>query len=375
MITTSYQTESGIEASRANPCPLCDSEHWCFHLSEDAVVCGKTDRAPTGWERTGTAKDGRGIYAKAGNERHRRLGLPSPDEILPLALDPKTDSPQWKTLTTVGSESEQEIEYFYPNPDTGEPVGKVVHKQWSDRRPAYGRGGRDTKEIRPWHWAQPSPPHMPNGWWSDRSKGEREYGYQWPLYRQAEAKEGIASGEAEVLFFVAGEQAVETARQIGLTAICNQGGEGSYQKEVVEFLKANKPQLFVIWPDNDEAGIKSSAKLFKACLRANIPAIQLDPTKIWSGIPPKGDIYNVVTESGMDTPEFIQRLEEEIHQAIEARWSESEPADIPDSFNPDKEFIQKARRELYGDKPWICVDGVLHYWTGTYTNSNKVCDR
>ena len=102
VISTSYITQSprdGIEASHANPCPFCDSERWCFHLSEDAVICGNTDHAFKGWVKTGEAKDGRGIFAKEGSRsRSRHRGLPSPEEILPLALDPQTDSPRWVTL-------------------------------------------------------------------------------------------------------------------------------------------------------------------------------------------------------------------------------------------------------------------------------------
>ena len=132
-------SNNGVEASRANPCHVCGSDHWCFNLSEDAAICGKTDYPPISWVKTGEAKDGRGIFAKEGSRK--RGGLPSHAEILPLALDPKTDSPQWLTLSTVGSEFEQQIEYYYPNPETKEPLIKVVRRQWSDRRAVYGHNG------------------------------------------------------------------------------------------------------------------------------------------------------------------------------------------------------------------------------------------
>lgn len=76
-------------------------------------MCSKTDDAPRGC-KTGEGKDGRGIFAKEGRRRQRGR-LPDPAEILPLALDPKTDSPQWVTLSTVGTESERQIEYHYPD--------------------------------------------------------------------------------------------------------------------------------------------------------------------------------------------------------------------------------------------------------------------
>lgn len=181
---------------------------------------------------------------------------------IPLALDPKTDSPQWVTLNTIGTESEQQIEYLYPDPETGELLGKVVRKQWTDRRVVYGRNGEDTKRIRPWHWSEPYHQNQEGqGFWSDRGKGSKP----WSLYRQAEVRDVIASGWAKVVFYVAGEQAVETARQIGLTAFCNQGGEGSYIQNMVDFLRVNKPELFIIWRDFDEAGRKLADKLLKAC--------------------------------------------------------------------------------------------------------------
>jgi putative DNA primase/helicase len=202
---------------------------------------------------------------------------------------------------------------------------------------------------------------MQNGWWSDRGKGEKEYGYKWPLYRQNEVR------EARVVFYVAGEQAVETARKLGLTAFCNQGGEGSYIQNIVDSLSANKPELLVIWPDFDEAGMKSATKLLKVSTKAGIPTIVLEPKNIWTDIPVKGDIYDVVTKSGIDSSEFIRRLEEEIHRAIES-WRDSVPeaVNIPDSFEPDVEFTQQALKTLYGDNPWISVSSVLYTWTGTH---------
>ena len=68
---------------------------------------------------------------------------------------------------------------------------------------------------------------------------------RWPLYRQAEVREAIASGTTKVVFYIAGEQGVETARgELGLTAFCNKGSEGSYLQQIVDFLKANKPRVW-----------------------------------------------------------------------------------------------------------------------------------
>lgn len=329
MNLTTLHTSNGVEASVTNPCPLCDGDNWCFHLNSNAVICGKSDRAPIGWLKTGEAKDGRGIFAREGRV-HQRGNLPNPEEILPLSLDPKTDSLRWVILSTVGSESEQQIEYLYPDPETGQPLGKVRRKQWSDRRAVYGRSGRDTKEIRPWHWVEPHHPDQGNqGWWSDRGKGSKP----WPLYKQAEVRDAIASGAAEVVFFNGGEQAVETARQLGLTSFCNQGGEGSYLQEIINFLSGNKPKLFVICPDNNDTGRKTSDKLLKLCVKAGIPAIAIEPTNIWSDLPQKGDITDIVNSSGMDKDEIIERLEIEISRALLIRQNEQQNSAL---FNSGK---------------------------------------
>ena len=341
--TITFSAKNGIEASGSNPCPLCNSDRWCFHLSEDAAICGKTDSPSSGWFKVGTAKDGRSIFAREGSRRHRHRDLPNPEEILPLTLNPKTDSPQWVTLSTVGTESEQQIEYPYPNPETGEPLGKVIRKQWTDRRAVYGSNGRETKEIRPSHWAKPAHPDMGDGWWSDRGKGLEK----WSLYREAEVRDAIASGAADVVFYVAGEQAVETARQLGLTAFCNQGGEGSYIQEIVDFLSANKPKLFAVWRDNDNAGAKASNKLLKACASSAIPCVVLEPENIWLDLPQKGDIYNVVTESGMEQPEIIKRLEIEIHRAILQRQNELDHAKQKGKKPPKPAAIARELAEKY----------------------------
>lgn len=317
--------EKGEEASRFNPCPLCDSDHWCFHVNEDTIMCSKTDEAPEGWVKTGQGKkDGRNIFAKKGSQKRQRYGsLPTPEEILPLALDPKTDSPQWVTLSKVGLESELQIEYMYPNPETGEPQGKVVRKQWSDRRAAYGRGRKDTKEIRPWHWAKPSHPDMLEGWWSDRGKGEKEYGYMWPLYRQEEITENSIAIDAP------GELNVEIYRELGFPAFCSQGGEGSYIAQTVGVLREKEPKLIIIPGDNDETGRRTTTKKLKEYARANLPAVAIDLKNVYPDLREKGDIYNVVMESGMERPLIIERLEAEIHRALSARHAEKQAKNKP----------------------------------------------
>lgn len=368
----SQEEEKGVEASRDNPCPFCGGEDWCFHLGDDAGICGRVDTPPQGYFKSATAKDGRPIFRREGSSKRQRSGgLPQPEEVLPLALNPKTDSPQWLTLSRVGTESEQQIEYFYPNAVSGAPLGKVVRKQWTDRRAVYGRDGhkKHTKLIKPEHWVKPYHPNQGNsGWWSDRGKGQDD----WPLYREGETRDAIASGAAKVVFYVAGEQAVETARGLGLTAFCNQGGEGSYVQDVIDFLSTSRPRLFVIWGDNDDVGRKSAAKLLKACAKANIPAITIDPEEVWSACPEKGDIHDVVTKSGMSSEEIIKNLETEIHRALLERQTELSSSEQKGKKPPKpaaiaRELAEKYRHELAwhtGIKSWYRYAAkVLGVWS------------
>jgi putative DNA primase/helicase len=318
---------NGVEASSGNQCPCCGGSRWCFILDDgNAAICGKTDSAPNGWVKVGQAKDGRNIFAREGSRRHRHHGLPHSEEILPLALNPKTDSPQWLTLSTVGTESEQQIEYFYPNPETGKPLGKVSRNQWSDRRPAYKDG--KTKEVRPQHWAEPAHPDMGDGWWSDRGKGLKN----WPLYKEAEVRDAIASG-TKVVFLLGGELNVETARKIGLVAFCNQGGEGQYTKQILDFLQENKPLLLCIPHDNDDAGRKFAQKVLNGCRKIEVAAIAIDLRNIYPTLKEKGDITNIIDDAGMDKFEFIQRLEEEIRQTLSVEEAKSKSLNLDQSSN------------------------------------------
>jgi putative DNA primase/helicase len=394
------QSSTEIQSvSSSSPCPLCNGEYQCYTF-DDRVGCAGLDEAPIGWERLKQDKNGRWIFAptdsssrKHSGSRKQRKGktpkvsLPSADEVLPLLFYscPDDDFPQWtKTGVEHGTQYEKQIEYLYPCPVTGEPLGKVVRKQWSDRRPLYGKNHDKTKEIKPWHWA--NPPYRDQGvegWWSDRGKGKK----RWGLYRQQAIELEIAAGgKIPVVFYVAGEEAVESARRLGLWAVTNQGGEGSFQQAVVEFVGSTiEPKLFVIWGDNDPTGKSTSEKLLKPALKAGLPTINLDPLGIWKQMPHKGDITNVVEESGMSGDEIIRALEEQIRQQLNWEssadsddWAEyvdtdgtSDKWDTPNSLNPNEEFTQFTLNTLYGDKPWICASDKLYHWAGTHYKHSK----
>lgn len=324
-LASSSTRGNGVQASNDNRCPCCDSSDWCFILSNgNAVTCGRTDVAPDGWQQTGTAKDGRNIYTKIGTgkgDRRYKGILPNPNNIA-LESHPRSDFPQW---VEIGG-GELQIHFEYSDPVTGEPVGRVERKQYSDRRHAYNNG-KDTKQIRPHHWVEPHHPDQgTQGWWSDRGKGSTV----WPLYREGEVRDALASGKCNIIFNGTGEQSVESYRRLGLYSNCAQGGEGTGDHQVIDFLKRNTPRVFVIAPDEDEAGHRAAAKLQEGCSKALLPAVTINLKNVWSSLPPKGDITDIFQKSGMSDSEIVKRLESEIKRAIAAQLEHDRKLNDPD---------------------------------------------
>lgn len=375
----------GLEATTTTPCPLCNHDHYCYLVQDEQgsifkAVCQWTEQPPEGWDRVSTAKDGRGVFLKRGYHRSKRKHYP---DFVQLSQKPiPEDIPQWQpvdpgdrsittgdlvrfkqgkdlfevhktqggnyggnwqilvTLKTPGSTSdikyqdvpeadlaiattdlktgaaEQEIEYLYPAID-GTPAGKVVRRQWSDRRRVYERF-RKTKQVRPFHWLGRSD----EGFWS-QGKGDRA----WGLYREAEAKEEILRGG--IVFAVAGEQAVETYRELGLVATTCQGGESNWQ-EIVDRLKevfisakddGLKP-ILAIHPDHDVTGESKFSDLLKECEFSKIPAVLIEPLDLWGEMPVGGDIWDLVHQSGMGEAVILQALETAIDEAIDRQENE-----------------------------------------------------
>lgn len=275
-----YATQNGFHAKQASnrePCLSCGESDRCYLISDPTgdiyrIICGRTpaDSAPEGWRYYGQSTDNRQKFIRS-DYRRRRQSKKYPARV-ELAPQPKHDIPQWQdvpapplsevkkghlvilkpevslgnlsqvyqiidlklqkstgtlraTLQSAGDIDsttitvdlkdikevvcrddkgrEQFIEYIY-----AENL-KVVRTQWSDRRPVYQ--GKQTKKVRPWHINK-------DGKWTE-GKGDIDF----PLYHQDEAEEAINNGG--IVFVAPGEQAVEAARSLGLTATYCIGGE------------------------------------------------------------------------------------------------------------------------------------------------------
>lgn len=377
-------TETTLEASKTTPCPLCEHDHYCFLFQDDEgqiikAVCQWTENAPEGWDRTGTAKDGRGVFTKKGHRRIKRKHYPELIQLTPRPVpsdipewqesDPgeraitkgdlvlfKSGKPdgiwivqgtrggnhggQWQILVTVGrlaggslmetpesdlqianhdpktGAKELQIEYIYTDASF---TGKVIRTQWSDRRRVY-EAFRKTKQVRPFFWLGRSG----EGFWS-AGKGETP----WPLYREAEARDAILKGE--IVFAVAGEQAVETYRQLGLTATTCQGGEANWReiidrlKDSLRTAKENGLKPLLVWhPDHDLTGDRKFSDALRECDFARLPAVLLEPLDLWPEMPIGGDIWNFVNESGLSEQTILSTLETAVDKAVDRQEQEIE---------------------------------------------------
>lgn len=380
------EVATAFQATAQNHCPLCDRDHYCYLFPDDAgqiikAICQWTEEPPEGWDKTGIAKDGRGIFTKQGYRRIQRKHYPEFIQLHPKPVpsdipqwqdtDPgeraiasgdlvlfKSGKPQgiwvvngtrganhkgqWQILVKVArlegggatevpeselaianhdpvtGAREKQIEYFYPAVD-GSSHGKVARTQWTDRRRVYEKF-RKTKQIRPFHWLGRSE----EGFWS-AGKGDKN----WELYRESEAREAILKGE--ILFIVAGEQAVETYRELGLTATTCQGGEANIL-QVIDILKdcvrtakdSGVKPLLVLHPDHDLTGETKFGDLLRECEFNKLPAVILEPTDLWAELPAGGDIWNVVYQSGIPEDNLIRVLETAIDHAIDRQEQEIE---------------------------------------------------
>jgi putative DNA primase/helicase len=286
----------------------------------------------------------------------RKLKSPAPPNAnftLAKLPAPATDSPQSTKDFDPKLGEILKTTYVYSLTPDGQFERWVVRTDWPDPSKPKGRD----KTFRQWH---------------RNSSGEaicKKGDALWEAYRIDEfisalkATPGIAAGLVQE-----GEGGVEKARAAAIASTTFQGSAWKVEdleRTLIRVKQECPDAVLVFLRDNDATGEKKAGDFQEACDRIGIFSVVIDPVAIYSNLPHKGDIVEIL--AAMDTPEFIRRLEEEIYRATEARRdSEPEAIDIPDSFDPNIEFTQQALKSLYGDKPWICVNDVLYSWTGTY---------
>jgi hypothetical protein len=354
-------TFESFQVSNQVPCPVCGKVDWCYVRADHKgrifwALCGRETDAPSGWVRTGTSRDNRGIYTLESAQFSRKFfsreiqihyrDFDSGPQWLPHTIPPetaitrgdrvlyslgktveireilKTDYRGGKWRYTVGPNEECDAGFVQGiathDPATGAtervitfeygPQHKVVRYQWSDRRTWYDQG--KTKQVRPHHATTTTD----GGLVWQAGRGEEK----WPLYREAEALEAIALGRT--LFVVGGETCVEALRGLGLYATCWAGGENrwhdAWEQLRVPLAKARKDRKvphIVLWGDYDVVGDSNFGQLERRIAEDLVRVVSLDPVEVWEAMPAKGDAVDWLA-AHPNTPE--QTLRDQITAAI-----------------------------------------------------------
>jgi putative DNA primase/helicase len=281
---------------------------------------------------------------------------PQPEQ---LAKDAPKDIPRNALQTTYDYSSTQ----------------KVVRYEWPD---ANNPKGHD-KTYRQFHLD----PDGKKVW----KKGDA----RWPAYRIDEVVEilkTVPDGEPIAIAMPEGELSVELARNIRLAALTLQGSNWSdpETQQMLEVLRATgKNVCLVAIRDNDDTGIKKGKGIELVTRHIQFPCLVIDPRAIYSDIPEKGDIREILEV--MEADEFLIRVESEITKAANSSESNnsltSHPRTcecvvclssksslkdyIPDTApTPEQSYVQKAVEALYSSGHWVSFGGQLFAFTGTH---------
>jgi predicted P-loop ATPase len=139
---------------------------------------------------------------------------------------------------------------------------------------------------------------------------------RWPAYRIDEVVEflkAIPDGEPIAIAMLEGELNVELARNIRLAALTLQGSNWSdtETQQMLEVLRATGKNIcLIVIRDNDDTGIKKGRGIELVAHHIQFPCLVIDPRVIYSDIPEKGDIREILEV--MEADEFLIRVEAEI---------------------------------------------------------------
>lgn len=306
-------------------CPVCggndltievrSGKYQCWHGCE----CSDIREALSPWKEI-VANSNNGFYSHKKprfKPKKPTLPCPIPKGKITLATLPEvpTDNPriiekpfipEWAIEKyKIPQTCDREIIYQYSKTQW------VSRYEWSD--PTHPKGRRK----------HPHPKHMDDKGNSKWNKGKNP----WQAYKIDEAmsatSSAIANCQDKWILALEGEPCVETARTLQLAAITWQGGSWTQEEitKTVTKLKNNGASGLVVLPDNDQAGAKKALLILSVCSQLNFPCLVIEPTDLWSDMPPKGDIVDWVKscESSMNQDEFIARIELAIHRAVDRR--------------------------------------------------------
>jgi putative DNA primase/helicase len=279
---------------------------------------------------------------------------PIPDGELGLVMltEPATNIPQPQKLRSKrkgipGNATETTYQYS--------PTQWIDRYEWADTSKEKGYD----KSFRQWHRLPDGTPEM--------KKGD----FPWGAYRidEAIAASKLMQGTPALLQHE-GEGCVEVGRSHGLAGITFQGS--GWDKKTItpeyQLLKESGIGLIVFLHDADDTGLKKLQTCQDCADEVGIALLGINPHDICPDLPYKSsDIKEILGQ--METPEFIRRLEQEIHAAVAEREQLAELqnlGDAPNHQDPVVSFIQIAYQTLYADKNWICAADKLYWHTGNH---------
>ena len=277
-------------------CPVCGGNNFTIDENNGAYQCWNGCKivdirnaiAPLGENAQRTRPPAKPKYKPA----------PIPVGVKLLTSDNLSDSPYVEvfgvgTSLPKAASKEAQRRYTYHYSDTQ----WVYRYEWDDSRKPKGYD----KKFQPWHKEDGE---------EICKKGDRA----WLAYRLAEAINYINhASSTPALLWVEGEKCVEIARASGIVS-CTFNGSGWSEKEILVSLQqikeADPLAVQVFLADSDDAGRKKAEKFQKCCNKLKLPCVVVN-TSLFEV---EGDIEQIF--ESMSVPEFIRRLEEEIHAAV-----------------------------------------------------------
>lgn len=342
-------------------CPVCGGHRLTVNKQSGAYKCWSGECASADIREAIAPFDNSQTAPRRQNPKTKPVQKPKPptppsaNVNLAKLPAPATDTPQPQRDFDRQHGEIFKTSYVYSLTPEGELNRWVIRTDWVDTNKPKGWD----KIFRQWHRDESGQPIC--------KKGD----IPWGAYRLDEFIQALKNIPGTPCGLIQeGEKTVEVARQAGIASLTFQGSSWSPEeiaRSLIEIKTECPDAVLAFLRDNDTAGESKSAKFQAACDTVGLFSVVIDPVAIHPPLPDKGDIVEIL--AAMDTPEFIRRLEEEIHAAVASARQQSaanDSIDIPDQFDPNVEFTQKAFSFLYGDKPWICADNKLFFWNGTH---------
>lgn len=313
-------TVDWVRANRAHPCPLCGRTHYCS-VSRDGglVFCtqvesdrpSRNDDRPGWLHKTGAASNG----AHRGNGHAARSGRAAVKD----------------TIVVTGPA----VSY-----DAVDVSGSVVAVHW--RRPILKNGEPD-KQV----WWE-----LPDG---TRGLAGRKL-ESLPLYGLRALDEAPVGS---TVFVCEGEKATDALRGLGLVVVGTMTGADTIPSE--ENLRPLVGYDVVLWPDNDEKGIRHMRRIADALANLHADSRIL----LWPDAPEKGDAADFVA-AGLGLDEL---------RALYADATVVTSADPPLEPEPEAPTVLLPLTDLgnaerlvarHGqDIRWCDAMGRWFHWTGT----------